>query len=149
MCNLELFPEKLKLFLTDNLRKHRIKEVIPESHRLMIKFESFQAYRAVEIIDGKICKESFLSKKEKGEKRLAPKEEMGNRERISEYGCSLFTNLDALRKCFQFGKHSKKKIVEGYVSSEGGFVIFGKNSHVDWFLLKDYDPSINFMIVNE
>lgn len=104
------------------------------------KYEDRKAYRGVRITDKKttIDKTDFKSQVESDEM---------DSEDLSEYSCSCFENMQDLKIAFHLPRKNKG-IAEGFVKKEcGPIVLSDKDSHINWFLFENADPSKEFQII--
>lgn len=68
---------------------------------------------------------------------------------IEYYGCSVYENMDLMKKYAKFPRKNwavSKGIIK---SSFGPIVRNGETSHINLFLFKDVDPSSNFKVVDQ
>ncbi|MDV0446667.1 hypothetical protein MsAg5_05170 [Methanosarcinaceae archaeon Ag5] len=133
------FPPQLKKALLEKKVKFR---------NVNEKYEKFAAFRAIkrENEEKPIQRQDFYSYAELGCKGRHIDEND-----ISYYGCSLFTDIEELKKKMKTNQgvpNSPLKIIKGYVKdSNGPCTVNKKTAHVDWWLFDGCDPSPDFEVI--
>lgn len=110
------------------------------------EYSNMAVYRGVSYSKTKttIEKNDFLSNMERHlQNPMVPVDD----EKIDDYSCSCYLDIEELRMRAKFPRKNKA-IAKGVIRNEfGPIVINQKTSHVDLYLFDDIDPSAEFEVV--
>lgn len=113
---------------------------------LQCEYEELSVFRGVKYTKDKttIDKSDFLSQVER--KKICPMIAADD-SNISDYSCSVYTNLDEIHQQAKFPRKNKA-VAKGIIKNSFGPINMSKEtSHIDLFLFDNVDPSNEFEVI--